>query len=209
MNARLHIPKPAVVTAVAGPALQAKLRIGEPDDAYEREADGMAEQVMRMPEPNVQRSCAACESEERVQRKCAECEEEEELQRKEAPSSSPSTAVAGGAAPTIVGDVVGGTGRPLDASVRSFMEPRFGHDFGRVRVHDGSRAAESAAAVNARAYTVGNNVVFGRGSYSPGSESGRKLIAHELTHVLQQGGGSARGGAGRRHEATNDDASRQ
>ncbi len=67
------------------------------------------------------------------------------------------------------------------------MEPRFGHDFGRVRVHVGARAAESADALRARAYTLGNRIVFGAGQYTPTTPSGRLLIAHELTHVLQQG----------------------
>jgi hypothetical protein len=72
------------------------------------------------------------------------------------------------------------------------MEPRFGHDFSRVRVHDDARAAESARAVNALAYTVGSDVVFGPNQYSPGTPEGRRLLAHELTHVLQQDGTEAR-----------------
>src|SRR5262249_51739086 len=78
-------------------------------------------------------------------------------------------------------------GRPLDASTRAFIEPRFGHDFSQVRVHTDTRAAESARSVNALAYTVGRNVVFGAGQYAPQSYAGRRLIAHELTHVIQQG----------------------
>jgi hypothetical protein len=83
-------------------------------------------------------------------------------------------------------------GRPLDPPTRSFMESRFGFDFRRVRIHDDSRAAESANAVNAAAFTVGNDVVFGKGRYDPGNESGRLLLAHELAHVVQQGGASGR-----------------
>jgi hypothetical protein len=78
------------------------------------------------------------------------------------------------------------SGQPLDASTRAFFEPRFGHDFSRVRVHTDEKAAESARAVNARAYTVGDNVVMGSGHYLPSSSSGRRLLAHELTHVVQQ-----------------------
>ncbi|PXX98169.1 eCIS core domain-containing protein [Halomonas sp. LBP4] len=88
--------------------------------------------------------------------------------------------------PNAVGDVLRSPGRSLDGSVRSFMEPRFGHDFSHVRVHTGEKAAASAAFVGARAYTIGNDIVFGAGTYAPGSAEGRRLIAHELTHTLQQ-----------------------
>jgi len=74
----------------------------------------------------------------------------------------------------------------LDVATRSFMESRFGHDFGEVRVHTDARAATSAQAANARAYTMGRDVVFGAGQYAPGTDTGRKLLAHELTHVVQQ-----------------------
>ena len=90
-------------------------------------------------------------------------------------------------------DVLRSAGRPLDAEARAYFEPRFGHDFGDVRVHANREAAESAREVGARAYTVGNHVVFGAGQYAPASAAGRQLLAHELTHVLQQA--SARPGA--------------
>src|SRR6266699_2959863 len=129
-----------------------------------------------------------------LQRKCAcgqhtisrgECEEcsrnrEGKLQRA-AVSSAPSNAV-----PSIVHDVLNSPGRLLDAGTRAFMEPGFGHDFSQVRVHTDARAAESAQAVNALAYTVGRDVVFGTGQYSPETIEGKKLVAHELTHVVQQ-----------------------
>jgi len=88
-------------------------------------------------------------------------------------------------APPIVHEVLRSPGRPLDASARAFMEPRFGHDFSHVRVHTGARASDSAVAVHALAYTVRSDVVFGAGQYTPGSHDGRRLIAHELTHVIQ------------------------
>ena len=133
-----------------------------------------------------------------LQRKCAcgqhtvaggECEEcrkkrEDTLQRA-AVSAAPVNGV-----PPIVHDVLSSSGQPLDAGTRAFMEPRFGFDFSRVRVHTDARAAESAQAVNALAYTVGHNVVFGTGQYVPGTSSGRRLLAHELTHVVQQRDGS-------------------
>lgn len=91
-------------------------------------------------------------------------------------------------APSIVHDVLNSPGRPLDAATRAFMEPRFGHDFSRVRVHSGSMAEQSARDLNAHAYTVGHNIVFGAGRFAPGTQEGRRLIAHELTHVVQQSG---------------------
>jgi hypothetical protein len=77
--------------------------------------------------------------------------------------------------------------QPLDAATTAAMEPRFGHDFSRVRVHTGARAEESARAVGALAYTVGQNVVFGAGQFAPGTADGRRLLTHELAHTIQQG----------------------
>jgi hypothetical protein len=90
------------------------------------------------------------------------------------------------AVPAIVHDVLNAPGQPLDADTRAFMEPRFGHDFSKVRVHTDAKAAESASAVNAQAYTVGRDMVFGSRQYLPGTKMGNLLIAHELTHVIQQ-----------------------
>ena len=149
--------------------LQAKLKIGQPNDIYEQEADRVAEQVMRMPDPILQRGCDKCHAEDKI------------LQLSSVGSVSKT-------APTIVHEVLRSPGQPLDPSTRAFMEPRFGYDFSRVRVHADTKAAESAQAVNALAYTVGNNVVFGAGSYDPLSTQGHRLLAHELTHVVQQSG---------------------
>jgi hypothetical protein len=93
-----------------------------------------------------------------------------------------------------VHDVIGGGGgAPLDATTRTFMESRLGHDFGAVRIHTGDKASESARAVNAHAYTVGSNVVFQRDAYAPDSDAGRRMLAHELTHVVQQRSGPVDG----------------
>jgi hypothetical protein len=92
-----------------------------------------------------------------------------------------------------VHDVISSGGRPLDADVRTDMEARLGHDFSDVRVHDDSSASASAKAVNAHAYTVGNNVVFQREAYDPSSHAGRVTLAHELTHVVQQRSGPVDG----------------
>ncbi len=93
-----------------------------------------------------------------------------------------------------VHDVVGsGGGAPLDAVTRADMEGRFGHDFGDVRVHTDGAAHDSAKSVNAQAYTVGSNIVFQRDKYDPGSDSGKHMLAHELTHVVQQRNGPVEG----------------
>ena len=85
-------------------------------------------------------------------------------------------------------NAIRGGGRPLAESERAYFEPRFGRDFSQVRMHTDTRAAESARAVNARAFTVGQDVVFGAGQYAQGASEGRRLMAHELTHVVQQYG---------------------
>jgi hypothetical protein len=96
--------------------------------------------------------------------------------------------------PPIVHDVLRSPGQPLDGETRAFMEPRFGWDFSRVRVHTDALAGESARAVGALAYTVGNDVAFARGEFAPRSPAGRRLLAHELVHVAQQGAVPAGGG---------------
>ncbi len=159
---------------LAGGILQTKLRVNQPGDPFEQEADRVAEQVMRMPAPD-------------VQRQVDEEEEEELLQTKPRIQHQVTGEANGGsAAPPIVHEVLRSSGRPLDSSTRSFMEARFGHDFSQVRVHADGKAAASAQAVNARAFTVGRDVVFGPGEYAPGSREGQRLLAHELVHVVQQ-----------------------
>ncbi|MBS0608908.1 MAG: DUF4157 domain-containing protein [Proteobacteria bacterium] len=108
----------------------------------------------------------------------------ETLQRAPADGAAAATPAAGDA----VQATLAATGAPLDQATRCFMEGRFGHDFGRVRVHADSGAAVSARAVQARAYTVGRNIVFAAGQYAPATAAGRRLLAHELAHVVQQTG---------------------
>src|SRR5450755_286864 len=117
---------------------------------------------------------------------CEECRKKREssLQRA-AVSNAPTNGV-----PPIVHDVLRSPGQPLDAGTQAFMGSRFGHDFSGVRVHNDGQAAESARSVNALAYTVGRDVVFGAERYAPGTMAGKQLLAHELTHVVQQGGKS-------------------
>jgi hypothetical protein len=93
----------------------------------------------------------------------------------------------------LLNEVLGGPGQSLDSETRNFMESRFGYDFSQVKLHTDTKAAESAAAVNAKAYTVGDEIVFGAGEFSPGTVEGRRLLAHELTHVVQQPAGPAIG----------------
>jgi hypothetical protein len=264
-----------------GQIIQAKLKIGQPNDKFEQEANRVAERVMRMedhgggeqpsissvtPGGNIQRVCPECEEELqrqpleeeeeeqlqrqveeeeeetlqrqvdeeeeeslqrqpaeeeeeellqseplssqstdlKVQRKCAECEqggtlcpncaaeesvqrqaeeeEEELLQGKGAPASPSSVS------PQVSGNInaLRGGGQPLSPANRSFFEPRFGYDLSGVQVHTGPKAAETARAVNAKAFTVGRDVVFGAGQFTPDTQSGKQLLAHELTHVVQQ-----------------------
>ena len=174
-------------------ALQAKLAIGSTNDPLEREADRVAEKVMRMAEP----APAVTGAPEQLNRKCAACEEEDaqKLQTKRAGAHA-----AVGEAPAAVHDVLRSPGRPLDAATRGFFEPRFGADFSTVRVHDDARAADSANRVNAHAYAVGNHIVFAPDRFAPDAAAGRHLIAHELAHVVQQTGDGGR--ALRRQEKT-------
>jgi hypothetical protein len=129
----------------------------------------------------LQRKCA-CGGTPGPDGECAECRKKR-LQRGAAGSATNES----GAVPPIVHEVLRSPGQPLDEQTRAFMEPRFDHDFSRVRVHTDARAAESARTVGALAYTVGSHVVFGAGAYAPGTHRGRVVLAHELAHVFQQG----------------------
>lgn len=230
----------AVRRALRAGTVQAKLRVGAQNDAYEREADTVAAQVMEgdqaaVPAPTgampVQRMCADCEEEagqradvrrqsrddekqdeeiqakarpEGLQRQPAADEEEEEVQakaRQDGQASGPSASDGSAAAATTSGpgfiaghgvasqvSALRGAGQPLPVTDRAFFEPRFGADFSDIRVHTGPRADAAAGALNARAFTTGRDVVFGHGEYTPGTRKGRELLAHELTHVIQQRG---------------------
>ncbi len=128
----------------------------------------------------LQRKCA-CGGTLGPDGECAECRRNRlALQRGSGQRNTPS------AVPSLVGEVLRSPGQPLDSDTRAFMEPRFGHDFGQVRVHADEKAAKSTQAVNSLAYTVGRDVVFGAGQYAPGTSEGRRLLAHELAHVVQQ-----------------------
>jgi hypothetical protein len=172
------------VPTIAEP-IQTKLAINLPGDEYEQEADRISERVMRMPEPQVQRACDCGGG-------CPQCQAEQagrESERVQTRSAGPGGPV-GAEAPPGVHEVLRLPGQPLDAATRAFMEPRFGHDFSGVRVHADAAAAQSAREINALAYTVGHDIVFGGGRFTPGASEGRQLLAHELAHVIQQSGGS-------------------
>lgn len=168
--------------------IQAKLAISQPGDPDEQEADHVADQVMRMAEPvpigsapsTIQRKCAACEAGGAT---CPKCEKEQTIQRKEKPGHAPQST------PAINSQIatLRGGGQPLPPSVRTFFEPRFGRDFSQVRVHTDGPAAESTKAIQARAFTTGQHVVFAPGEFMPEGREGRKLLAHELSHVVQTG----------------------
>src|SRR5262245_9799726 len=128
----------------------------------------------------LQRKCA-CSQSASSGGECSECRKKKLQRRAESTPASVQHL-----APPIVREVLQSPGQSLDVSTRGFMEARFGHDFSKVRVHSDAHASASARAVDAHAYTVGSHVVFGAGQYSPESEPGKSLLAHELTHVLQQ-----------------------
>ena len=157
--------KPQPYVPSASGLLQRKLAINASNDPLEQEADRVADQMLAMPaNPTVSGAPP------RIQRYTGRAFGET------------------GTAPASVDRVLASPGRPLDSTLQQDMGQRFGHDFSRVRVHSGAAAAQSARDVNAHAYTVGHSIVFGAGQLAPGTRGGARLLAHELTHVLQQTG---------------------
>ena len=191
---------PEMVMAQPAFVLQRKLAVGRVDDPLENEADRVADQVMRMPLSGVGASAAppSVSGAAVLRRECAcgggcdKCknkaagQEDGSLQRKLRSQGSLEPTEA----PSIVHETLRSPGQPLDGSTRRFFEWRFGHNFGPVRVHTDARAAKAASVVNARAYTVGHHIVFGAGQYDAANMGTSRLMAHELTHVIQQTGSS-------------------
>jgi hypothetical protein len=177
-------------------AIQPKLKISQPGDVYEEEADRVADQVMSVCLDSVRPMTTTKEG--GIDRKCAACEmnEEEDAEEQELniiiqkPSSTTTNLETTEETANEISNVLSSSGSPLDSTTRQFIETRFGHDFSHVRLHTNTKAAESAQSLNARAYTMGNHIVFGSGEFRPDDPKGQKLIAHELTHVLQQNGNS-------------------
>jgi hypothetical protein len=171
--------------------IQPKLRVSSPADVYEQEADRMAADVMSLTAPQVQhnRSCAG---------ECPGCQTRPSALSSVAipTDTSPGTSVEN-VSSQMVEETLGSPGQPLDSTTRSFMESRFGHDFSHVRIHTDTQAGDSARALDAFAYTVGKDMVFGAGRYQPQSTTGRQLLAHELSHTIQQGAASGLAQSGR------------
>jgi hypothetical protein len=174
--------------------VQAKLDVRGPDDEYEQEADRTAEMVMRMPyssrldEKEVEPEPIPTA----IQRPRGDCDELPKSTIEERKVQA--RAAAGGLLPlsseaNAAVHELRGRGQPLSATEREFFEPRFGRDLGQVRLHAGELGNRAARSLNAKALTLGSDVAFRTGEYRPGESSGRRLLAHELTHVLQQGGG--------------------
>jgi hypothetical protein len=164
--------------------IQAKLKIGQPGDKYEQEADQVADAVMQMAEPEVQRQS---EEEDLIQPKPLS-EQIPPLVQRQAGEDNKKEVI-----PEVQARInaLKENGTPLPESERAFFEPRFGVIFNRVRIHTDNNAAEMANSIHAKAFTVGKDIFFGKGEYASSTGSGRRLLAHELTHVLQQQGASA------------------
>ena len=175
-----------------------RLRIGSAYDACEREADRIADAIMARgraePEWSLSRMCVdpplrrkcACGGSASAKGECEACKTKRENSERASLSPRGGATEGQGEVPPIVQEVLRSSGEPLDAKTRAFIEPRFGHDFSQVRVHTDARAAKSARMIDARAYTAGLHVAFGARQYVPRTAAGLKLLAHELTHVLQQ-----------------------
>jgi len=197
------------VSRLLGTPVQAKLTVSSPADDAEQEAEKVADSVMRMPEPmmvrrfsissiirshRVQRLCQECEKESNspqfdAQRSCPECGKQLMRQPQDA-TSQPS------ASAELEGELAQqrGGGQSLPESARVFFEPRFGQDFSGVRVHTDQQAGKLARDLSATAFTAGQDIYFGEGDFQPDSPQGQRLIAHELTHVVQRQGGASEAG---------------
>jgi hypothetical protein len=207
----LHSPQRAIIRSILNSSeVQPKLTIGAPSDRYEQEADRVADQVMNLQNPKEQRQQAFGKQESKLQRSaatengtpdiqrlCPECEKD--FQRQAAPEEatedqSVQTKPAPNQTPSVSDKVqsqiqsLEGSGQPLPHSEREYFEPRFGFDFSNVRIHTDVNAAESAHTIGATAYTIGRHIVFGDSQFTPGTRTGQQLIAHELTHAVQQSG---------------------
>jgi len=167
------------------PLIQPKLVVGEVNDPLEHEADRMAEAALTgsaVPAPShpaglLQRKCAACEA-----------EEQETVRRAVGDGARQSAPAGHRSGPEAAAAAVAGGGASLPAGLRSYFEPRFGHDFSQVRLHDDAVGRAAARSIDARAFTLGADIAFAPGEYSPTTAKGRQLLAHELAHVVQQAG---------------------
>jgi len=168
--------------------IQLKLSVGAANDPLEHEADAMADKVMRMPETSfIQRKCA-----------CADRDDEHVRLKPLASQITPFIQAKGDGAGTVSDAVSGrikssmGGGSSMAGTTKSFMESRFGTDFSDVKIHTGDYAVQMSNELNAQAFTVGSDIYFNSGKYAPGALEGKRLLAHELTHVVQQSGSVGR-----------------
>jgi hypothetical protein len=193
---------PAHPTRHSSKPFQAKLTVGRVDDPLEREADRVADSVVSARpigsvsgsfDAGVQRKCAECAAEEEhvIRRKCASSAADGRIDLAAATSTSRKGMAPAGeqrpVATSSVEQIIAHAGSPLESQLRQDMELRFHHDFSQVRVHADRQAGDSARQLQSRAYTVGQHIVFANSEFSPATLEGRKLLAHELTHVVQQG----------------------
>lgn len=166
--------------------VQTKPTVNSPDDQYEREANRVADAVTRASTPSIQRQ--ADEKELVTTKRASDTqdqakeEEQEPIQTKKAASQTP---LIGSSLESRINSLKGG-GQPLPESTREYFEPRFGSSFAQVRAHNNLQAADIAKSINAKAFTTGKDIVFGAGQYSPETSGGKRLLAHELTHIVQQ-----------------------
>lgn len=176
-----HKPGSSPTLEKPAPFFQAKLTIGQPGDRYEQEADAVADRVVGMGDSlsPVQNTAMPI-----VQTMCTDCEQEEKSAQRKATTNGGKVSLV--SPPPIVEHVLTSTGEIMDSNARQIMEHRFGDDFSQVRIHTDEKAAVSAASIQAKAYTSGHHIVFGKDQYQPNSSQGRHLLAHELTHVQQQ-----------------------
>ncbi len=175
-------------------SVQAKLKVAPANDKYEQEADRVADKVMSMPDASLQR-VEGKDDEEQVQSKpladritpLVQRQADEEEEPVQAKADVVSTRTLSARSESVMNSTKSG-GRPLDKENRAFFESRFGTNFGKVRVHDDGAAADAASSLQARAFTHGHHITFGAGEYAPAGAEGKRLLAHELTHTLQQKG---------------------
>jgi hypothetical protein len=156
--------------------IQTKLKLNAPGDVYEQEAERIAEQVIRTPEPH-----CVCEG------GCPKCKNEQDGQQQSQARNIKEHAYKEVTVPPVIQEVISSHGQPLDSGSKEYFESRFGHDFSHVRIHTNARAAQSARDLGAQAYTVGRDIILGEVQRSQATDAGRRLLAHEFTHVVQQG----------------------
>jgi len=195
MNPLLQKSNPAskqdMLHIKAKPVVQAKLTVNTPGDMYEQEADAMADRVMRMSSNETVKPVTGLIGKS-LQRKCAHCAEEEKRRKpvmRKAEAGSAGMSVSSSFASSL--NATKGGGSPLPQGTRSFMENAFSADFSEVRVHTDGNAAEMSKRINAKAFTHGNDIYFNERQYNLDSVEGKHLLAHELTHTVQQQSGES------------------